>query len=578
MFPVLTNCPLLLASLCLLGVIFSPLAAQGQEPRTWRPRPAHHPLRTPDEPPRSTLTCDAPIDPQGLTADEIRAVAETGAAALSGAYSVAVTDRAGRILAVWQKPGSSLEDAERAVALARTGAFFSNDQAPLSSRTVRFISQKNFPPGVDFLPNGALYGIENTNRGCSFNRAFNPGQCVPRATSLSALRRRNNVDGICNPADPGCDLLRCDGDQQDGCGLGIFTGKFQDVQAGSVQFTAEEALDSFPQRVHGGGIPIFKDCRLVGGVGVFGGGAAADEFAALAASQPGLPGLGVSGCLLPPFAVFLDGIRLPFVEFTSPPPGTSPGSLEGGFLALDQDAGGDPVFIRESRAAAEDWLIGGPGLTEDGMLLSASEVERIVEQSIAGANETRAAIRLPLGSRTRMVIAVADLDGRILALFRMSDATVFSIDVAVAKARNMIYFSGPDRTASDLPGVPAGTAVTSRTISFGSQPFYPVGITGSAPGPFFELYLNDLTNPCSQGADPSTGVNGIVFFPGSVPLYKDGVLVGGLGISGDGVEQDDVVAAAGAAGFEAPFDLRADLVFVRGVRLPYLKFNRNPDK
>ncbi|HSR66348.1 MAG TPA: heme-binding protein [Acidobacteriota bacterium] len=557
---------------------FCPQAsAQQQDERGWRPRPIHldRPTR---QAPLVLPVCDAPLDPQGLTENEIQTIAETGAAALAGSYSVAVVDRAGGILAVWQKPGSSLDDAERAVALARTGAFFSNNQAPLSSRTVRFISQKNFPPGIDFLPNGALYGIENTNRGCSFNRDFNPGQCVPRATSLRALLRRNNVDGLCNLGDPGCPLLECDGQTQDGCGLGAFTGKFMDVQQGQLQFTQEEAMDVFSQRVHGGGIPIFKDCRVVGGVGVFGGGSASDEFAALAASQPGLPGLGVAGCLLPPFAVFLDGIRLPFVQFTSPPPGASPGSLQGGFLALDRDGMGAPVFIRPSRAAAEDWLIGGPGLTEDGMLLSAAEVEQIVQQSIDTANRTRAAIRLPLGSRTRMVIAVADLDGRILALFRMSDATVFSIDVAVAKARNMVYFSSPQRAPDDLPGVPQGTAVTNRTISFGSQPFFPVGITGSSPGPFFDLYLQDLANPCSQGSDPSTEVNGVVFFPGSVPLYRDGVLVGGLGISGDGVEQDDVVAAGGAAGFEAPPEMRADQIFIRGVRLPYLKFNRNPDK
>ena len=50
------------------------------------------------------------------------------------------------------------------VALARTAAFFSNNQAPLSSRTVRFISGIHFPPGIAFTPNAALYGIENTNR------------------------------------------------------------------------------------------------------------------------------------------------------------------------------------------------------------------------------------------------------------------------------------------------------------------------------------------------------------------------------------------------------------------------------
>jgi hypothetical protein len=53
-------------------------------------------------------------------------------------------------------------------------------------------------------------------------------------------------------------------------------------------------------------------------------------------------------------------------------------------------------------------------------------------------------------------------------------------------------------------------------------------------------------------------------------------LVGGLGVSGDGVEQDDYVTAAGAAGFEAPVAMRADQISISGVRLPYFKFPRNP--
>jgi hypothetical protein len=68
----------------------------------------------------------------------------------------------------------------------------------------------------------------------------------------------------------------------------------------------------------------------------------------------------------------------------------------------------------------------------------------------------------------------------------------------------------------------------------------------------------------------------VVFFPGSEPLYINGVLVGGLGVSGDGVDQDDYVTAGGAAGFEAPTDVRADQIVIDGVRLPYLKFPRNP--
>jgi hypothetical protein len=76
--------------------------------------------------------------------------------------------------------------------------------------------------------------------------------------------------------------------------------------------------------------------------------------------------------------------------------------------------------------------------------------------------------------------------------------------------------------------------------------------------------------------DDIANQNGIVFFPGSAPLYKSQVLVGGMGISGDGVDQDDVVTAAGQQGLAPPTTLRADMVFYRGVRLPYQKFNRNP--
>jgi hypothetical protein len=44
------------------------------------------------------------------------------------------------------------------------------------------------------------------------------------------------------------------------------------------------------------------------------------------------------------------------------------------------------------------------------------------------------------------------------------------------------------------------------------------------------------------------------------------------------VDQDDVVTVAGQTGYDVPsYILRADQVFVRGVRLPYQKFNRNPE-
>jgi hypothetical protein len=104
------------------------------------------------------------------------------------------------------------------------------------------------------------------------------------------------------------------------------------------------------------------------------------------------------------------------------------------------------------------------------------------------------------------------------------------------------------------------------------------------------LFLYDTRNVCTEGPGATRGgnpgfinQNGITWFPGSVPLYKNGQLVGGLGVSGDGVEQNDLVAAAGAQGFEPPGELRVDNSSIRtgdgaAVRLPYLKYPRNSDQ
>jgi hypothetical protein len=60
-------------------------------------------------------------------------------------------------------------------------------------------------------------------------------------------------------------------------------------------------------------------------------------------------------------------------------------------------------------------------------------------------------------------------------------------------------------------------------------------------------------------------------------LYKNGVLVGAIGISGDGIDQDDIIAAAGAQGYSPAAGIRADQIFVRNVRLPFVKFPRSPN-
>ena len=553
---------------------------------------------------------------QILVADDVRAVLTTAAAALADdTMAAAVVDRTGGILGVYARTGGGAATPDVAVSLARTAAMFSHDQAPLSSRTVRYISGIHFPPGVKNTPSAALYGVENINRGCTVDvqgdAVFN--QPFPRPTSIAGAFG-DGAGGTplpCNPADSrGCAR---GGPILDEAGqplpsVGITTGK------SDVFDTGQDRLDAVP--VNPGGIPIYRGGKVVGGVGVAGVRPEFAEFAATIAAAGSGRGLDFAEPLGTPGAVFIDGVRLPFFggcaniacirrTLSTRPAGSAPGSLSNGTFQLQP---------RDGLQAPENYILGPRGSSIPGGL-SADEVRRVVDQSVAVALRTRAMIRLPINQPTRMTIGISDESGAILALFRMADGTVFSSDVAMTKARNAYYFStregyevlrdaaanaSDDRyTWSPEPPSGRGWAITARTISFAGQPLFPPGIDleeqlekqDSRPqrGPWFDLFVYDSKNPCTEGPGPSRGGNrsylnqsGIVWFPGSVPLYRGDRVIGGLGISGDGVEQDDYVALLGSEGFHPPDALRVDNSVMiddkgRAVRLPYLKLPRNPE-
>jgi uncharacterized protein GlcG (DUF336 family) len=274
-------------------------------------------------------------------------------------------------------------------------------------------------------------------------------------------------------------------------------------------------------------------------------------------------------------------------------------------------------------------------------------VRRIIFQGVQEALITRAAIRLPMDSFAVFMLTVTSKSGEVLGQFRMPDSTIFSIDVSTAKARNASYYADPAalQPIDQVPGVPAGAAFTARTFRFLALPRFPEGIDGAPPAHFSQLnddpridrstrIIRDAIRPSQVSIDvvgtgitngpplpanrfisvlgfnafnPATnfrdmrtnGVfdpasplffqnnllnrDGIVFFPGSSPVYKDlngdgfKELVGGFGISGDGVDQDDIATAAGVRGFEVPLNVRSDAFSVQGVRLPFQKFNRQPN-
>lgn len=165
--------------------------------------------------------------------------------------------------------------------------------------------------------------------------------------------------------------------------------------------------------------------------------------------------------------------------------------------------------------------------------LSNTELKTILDQAVATANVTNSPLRSITGTPrpTRMHIAIVARDGSLLAFRSMDDAWEGSRDIAIAKARTAAFFSSDQN------------ALTSRIIGVLSQAH---GADGEgAAGPLWGIWAS---NQVGTTGGPAFR-NGIITFPGGIPLYKGGVLVGGVGVSGDGVDQDDTVALAASIGF-----------------------------
>lgn len=169
--------------------------------------------------------------------------------------------------------------------------------------------------------------------------------------------------------------------------------------------------------------------------------------------------------------------------------------------------------------------------------LTDADIKKILDQAEAAANKQDSLLRVNISGekqKTRMHILVVDRSGKIVGQRSMTDAWLGSINIAKAKAYTAVAFSSNEN------------ALTSRSIGALSQP-------GGA--------LWQIGN--------SNRADGIIEFPGGIPLYKDNVLVGAIGVSGDGVEEDENVAEAGTKEFEAPEAIRIDTVTNGGV--PYTK-------
>ncbi len=215
-----------------------------------------------------------------------------------------------------------------------------------------------------------------------------------------------------------------------------------------------------------------------------------------------------------------------------------------------------------------------PGKIGKAARLSAAEVEDILSLAAARCKITRAGIRLPLGKRAQTFITVVNNPHKngvapaVLGTFRVAEATMFSWDVAVQKARTAVFFSNKQ------------LAQSTRSVGFLAQRYFPPGLDGRPYGPYFGFQeaVTLKTAPRTVTFPGNSNLpNGITIFPGGFPLYRDGELVGAIGVSGDGIDQDDIISASGCADFLPLPRIRADSFTYRGARLPYAKFPRDPE-
>lgn len=612
--------------------------------------PAPVPTPTPTPTPTTGGLFTPPAQEALTTAEVQRIVAQAaGEATARGLPSwIVVSDRVGNVLAAFRMTGArdtmrvsvktiggtaaagqelglqgaTVPAVTGAIAKALTGAYLSSSGNAFTTRTASQIVQQHFPPAPTTvgLESGPLFGVQFSQLPCSdLSRRFLPGGGPAAMTGP-----KRSPLGLA--ADPG-------------------------------------------------GLPIYKNGVVVGGIGVMGDGdygfdqnsidvdTDAEELIALAGIQGFMPPEDIRA-----ERIFVDGTALRFADATPGQLGTlqtnfaaAPGALMAvtgytdGTLRAGTAYGTEGSGFRAATAAEfsnRDAFIltdgsGNPrypirGGTDAGSVaqpLTAAETRAILEEAFAVLSRARAQIRRPLDSRMQATVSVVDTNGAVLGIVRSPDGPVFGTDVSLQKARTATFFSGPNAAAQLLAvggdvaayvarvrTFLANPAALTGTIAFAdrsggnlSRPYFPDGEVAQPPGPFstptaaqwspFAVGLQTdlvggnivqhVTYVSNGGATADTPVgctsvpeaapgqrrlaNGIQIFPGSVPIYRGNVLVGGIGVSGDGIDQDDMVSFLGLnnAGIRlgtirnADPAIRADNVVVqlaggRSVRLRYV--------
>ena len=675
------------------------------------------PTQEPDTTANSNCTGNCADTPTFLTPEDVeqvitQVVAEAQARNVAG--TIAVVDRVGNVLAVFQMTGAEpfvtvtstadgsapvvggLESVNivpatlAAIAKAVTGAYLSTEGNAFTTRTASQIVQEHFNPGETNQPSGPLFGVQFSQLPCSdFSQRFTAGSAPGPGPHRSPLglsadpgglplyKRGTAVGGVGFIADGiyGLDKSIADFDQ-DLDELGALAGtvgyappvdRLGDqitVIGKTFRYTDVGVFELFTDAAT---VPRFDDMVLLGGGQFVDVPGYYDAGAALQGTPFGHPASGVRPA---PAGLFVD----------------ASGNDLDAFIFVDEND-----TNRYPPSPGTDM----PGGSADNAL-TALEVQTLLANAIQVANRARAQIRRPLPTPVRVTVSIVDSDGVILGMARTRDGPMFGADVSLQKARTAAFYSGTARQGGPAPadvlrglprpiylsevtdfpalladplneldplvtpaptigqyvadvqtflGIPRALEADGPPAAFAdrsggnlSRPFYPDGVEARPPGPFskprgewsvfsvglqLDLVYNDIiqhvaftlglvpdvgqvctgnagflfTDDGSGGRDFSgafaktntaTGIgNGIQIFPGSVPIYRGDVLIGGIGVSGDGVDQDDMISLLGVhnAGLalngainNAPREIRADRIKPVGAeeRLRYVSCPQAP--
>lgn len=553
------------------------------------------------------------------------------------AATIAVTDRVGNVLGVFAMPGAgataripsapdgSNQDAQgltipaagAAIAKAITGAYLSSGGNAFSSRTASMIVQEHFPPAPTTagLESGPLFGVQFSQLPCSDLAArASDGFIGPKRSPLGLAADaggfplyRNGVvvggvgviaDGVYG-FDP--NVLDRDGDVDEAIAL-----------AGTVGFEAPVAIRA--DRITADGTSLrYTDIEYpqIGAV-------AGASFA------------GTAGALVPVTGYYMGTALLAGAAYGTEASGVR-ASTVAEFAIRD-------AFVLTNGAGINRFPVrGGTDAGDIASPITAAEARVILEEAFSVMSRARAQIRQPVDSRAQVTISIVDTRGQVLGIVRSPDAPIFGIDVSLQKARTANFFSGSFAagellaTGGEVPQFVARTraflgdpAALTGSFAFSdraggnlSRPYFPDGEVGQPNGPLsrpiaqfnpfstglqsalivgnLAQHLNFVTGASGTDTPRScTGLpqvtagatrldNGIQIFPGSVPIYRGSTLVGGIGVSGDGIDQDDMISflglnngasrAGGGLGNAAPAS-RADRIVVqvgnRQVRLRYV--------